>query len=145
MFHVLHSPVFFHLSAVFWGDIALDEEDLRMFQIDRTIDLTQRTHTHSHPRQGHTSGEWTSHSHSAVNASSRFPLQTLLSDGCSLKRFGREGSRQRRPEVISIDCIVFVLWFLTLPCVRWPWRTWNLEEKRITVSAAGENTQVWPR
>ena len=26
---------------MFWGDIALDEEDLRMFQIDRTIDLTQ--------------------------------------------------------------------------------------------------------
>lgn len=31
-----------------------------MFQIDRTIDLTQRAHTHSRPRQGHTSGEWTS-------------------------------------------------------------------------------------
>ncbi|CAF96612.1 unnamed protein product, partial [Tetraodon nigroviridis] len=42
--------------AVFWGDIALDEEDLRMFQIDRTIDLTQRAHTHSLHRQGHTSG-----------------------------------------------------------------------------------------
>uniref|UniRef100_A0A3P9MC72 Metalloendopeptidase n=1 Tax=Oryzias latipes TaxID=8090 RepID=A0A3P9MC72_ORYLA len=42
-------------AAVFWGDIALDEEDLRMFQIDRTIDLTQHKHTHSH-RQGHTSG-----------------------------------------------------------------------------------------
>ncbi|TNM85724.1 hypothetical protein fugu_007995 [Takifugu bimaculatus] len=41
-------------AAAFWGDIALDEEDLRMFQIDRTIDLTQ--HSHSHPRQGHTSG-----------------------------------------------------------------------------------------
>ncbi|KAG2466898.1 TLL1 protein, partial [Polypterus senegalus] len=36
--------------AVFWGDIALDEEDLKMFQIDRTIDLTQ----HSNDRQGHT-------------------------------------------------------------------------------------------
>uniref|UniRef100_A0A6Q2X9H3 Metalloendopeptidase n=1 Tax=Esox lucius TaxID=8010 RepID=A0A6Q2X9H3_ESOLU len=31
--------------AAFWGDIALDEEDLRMFQIDRTIDLTLHTHT----------------------------------------------------------------------------------------------------
>lgn len=49
--------VFFYLPAVFWGDIALDEDDLRMFQIDRTIDLTQRVHTHSRPRQGHTSGE----------------------------------------------------------------------------------------
>ncbi|KAF0037175.1 hypothetical protein F2P81_010049 [Scophthalmus maximus] len=39
----------------FWGDIALDEDDLRMFQIDRTIDLTQRAHMHTHSRQGHTS------------------------------------------------------------------------------------------
>lgn len=50
---------FFQLSAVFWGDIALDEEDLNMFQIDRTIDLTQHTHVHALSRQGHTSGEWT--------------------------------------------------------------------------------------
>uniref|UniRef100_A0A8C8ZQH9 Metalloendopeptidase n=1 Tax=Prolemur simus TaxID=1328070 RepID=A0A8C8ZQH9_PROSS len=28
-------------AAVFWGDIALDDEDLNIFQIDRTIDLTQ--------------------------------------------------------------------------------------------------------
>uniref|UniRef100_A0A8D2ZF98 Metalloendopeptidase n=1 Tax=Scophthalmus maximus TaxID=52904 RepID=A0A8D2ZF98_SCOMX len=41
--------------AAFWGDIALDEDDLRMFQIDRTIDLTQRAHMHTHSRQGHTS------------------------------------------------------------------------------------------
>lgn len=26
---------------MFWGDIALDDEDLNIFQIDRTIDLTQ--------------------------------------------------------------------------------------------------------
>ncbi|KAK2817229.1 hypothetical protein Q5P01_025420 [Channa striata] len=43
-------------AAAFWGDIALDEEDLRMFQIDRTIDLTQHTHMRAHSRQGHTSG-----------------------------------------------------------------------------------------
>nr|XP_046193795.1 dorsal-ventral patterning tolloid-like protein 1 [Oncorhynchus gorbuscha]XP_046193796.1 dorsal-ventral patterning tolloid-like protein 1 [Oncorhynchus gorbuscha]XP_046193797.1 dorsal-ventral patterning tolloid-like protein 1 [Oncorhynchus gorbuscha] len=45
-------------AVAFWGDIALDEEDLRMFQIDRTIDVTQHTHTHSHTpthsRQGQT-------------------------------------------------------------------------------------------
>uniref|UniRef100_A0A6Q2XBD7 Metalloendopeptidase n=1 Tax=Esox lucius TaxID=8010 RepID=A0A6Q2XBD7_ESOLU len=41
--------------AAFWGDIALDEEDLRMFQIDRTIDLT--LHTHTDARRGHHSGE----------------------------------------------------------------------------------------
>ncbi|KAJ8399300.1 hypothetical protein AAFF_G00413380 [Aldrovandia affinis] len=39
-------------AAAFWGDIALDEEDLKMFQIDRTIDLTQ----HTQDRQGHMSG-----------------------------------------------------------------------------------------
>ncbi|XP_045082672.1 dorsal-ventral patterning tolloid-like protein 1 isoform X2 [Coregonus clupeaformis] len=44
-------------AAAFWGDIALDEEDLRMFQIDRTIDVTQHTHTHTHSRQGHTTEE----------------------------------------------------------------------------------------
>uniref|UniRef100_A0A8C7K1R0 Metalloendopeptidase n=1 Tax=Oncorhynchus kisutch TaxID=8019 RepID=A0A8C7K1R0_ONCKI len=48
-------------NVAFWGDIALDEEDLRMFQIDRTIDVTQHTHTlthtHTHSRQGQTTGE----------------------------------------------------------------------------------------
>uniref|UniRef100_A0A8C7JZQ8 Metalloendopeptidase n=1 Tax=Oncorhynchus kisutch TaxID=8019 RepID=A0A8C7JZQ8_ONCKI len=38
-----------------------DEEDLRMFQIDRTIDVTQHTHTlthtHTHSRQGQTTEE----------------------------------------------------------------------------------------
>lgn len=48
---------FLILSAVFWGDIALDEEDLRMFHIDRTIDLTQHTNIRQHSRQGHTSGK----------------------------------------------------------------------------------------
>ncbi|GAA6085581.1 dorsal-ventral patterning tolloid-like protein 1 isoform X1, partial [Tachysurus ichikawai] len=38
-------------AAVFWGDIALDEEDLKMFQVDRMIDLAR----HQHMRQGHTS------------------------------------------------------------------------------------------
>uniref|UniRef100_A0A3B3X1W1 Metalloendopeptidase n=1 Tax=Poecilia mexicana TaxID=48701 RepID=A0A3B3X1W1_9TELE len=53
-----NSYIFFYLlSAVFWGDIALDEEDLQMFHIDRTIDLKQHTHVRSHSRQGHTSGE----------------------------------------------------------------------------------------
>lgn len=31
------------VSAAFLGDIALDEEDLRMFKVDRIIDLAQRT------------------------------------------------------------------------------------------------------
>lgn len=43
----------FVFKAVFWGDIALDDEDLKMFQIDRTIDLTQ----HSNERLGHNTGK----------------------------------------------------------------------------------------
>lgn len=31
------------LSAAFLGDIALDEEDLQMFKVDRIIDWAQRT------------------------------------------------------------------------------------------------------
>lgn len=31
------------LSAAFLGDIALDEEDLRFFKVDRIIDLAART------------------------------------------------------------------------------------------------------
>lgn len=33
----------FSVSAAFLGDIALDEEDLRLFKVDRIIDLAQRT------------------------------------------------------------------------------------------------------
>ncbi|GCC24748.1 hypothetical protein chiPu_0003150 [Chiloscyllium punctatum] len=39
-------------AAAFWGDIALDEEDLQLFQIDRTIDLSR----HLLDRIGHTTG-----------------------------------------------------------------------------------------
>uniref|UniRef100_A0A7N4PNB7 Uncharacterized protein n=1 Tax=Sarcophilus harrisii TaxID=9305 RepID=A0A7N4PNB7_SARHA len=39
-------------AAVFWGDIALDDEDLRNFPIDRTIDLTQN----SFEKLGHITG-----------------------------------------------------------------------------------------
>lgn len=31
------------VSAAFWGDIALDEEDMRMFKVDRIINVAQRT------------------------------------------------------------------------------------------------------
>lgn len=31
------------VSVAFLGDIALDEEDLRSFRVDRIIDLAQRT------------------------------------------------------------------------------------------------------
>nr|XP_020832003.1 tolloid-like protein 1 isoform X2 [Phascolarctos cinereus] len=39
-------------AAVFWGDIALDDEDLRIFPIDRTIDVTQN----SFEKLGHITG-----------------------------------------------------------------------------------------
>ncbi|XP_017661474.1 PREDICTED: tolloid-like protein 1 [Lepidothrix coronata] len=44
-------------AAVFWGDIALDDEDLKIFQIDRTIDLT----LHSNERLGHNTGGFGEH------------------------------------------------------------------------------------
>lgn len=47
----------FLFKAVFWGDIALDDEDLKIFQIDRTIDLTQ----HSNERLGHNTGGFGEH------------------------------------------------------------------------------------
>ncbi|TFK00323.1 histone-lysine N-methyltransferase SETMAR [Platysternon megacephalum] len=43
-------------AAAFWGDIALDEEDLKLFQIDRTIDLTK----HLDENTRHTTGPCTS-------------------------------------------------------------------------------------
>ncbi|KAG7221890.1 hypothetical protein INR49_016916 [Caranx melampygus] len=70
-------------AAVFWGDIALDEEDLRMFQIDRTIDLTQHTHMRTHSRQGHTSGGLEEHE----IAKKRGSLYLLLE---RIRRFGFE-------------------------------------------------------
>lgn len=35
--------LYLSVSAAFLGDIALDEEDLRLFKVDRIIDLAQRT------------------------------------------------------------------------------------------------------
>lgn len=105
------------LLAVFWGDIALDEEDLRMFQIDRTIDLTQHTHTHSH-RQGHTSGKWRQHKfyhHHPLFCSSLFI--------CSKEVIGMQ------------KCLL-------CSCVRWCGRTW-IGEKRILIPTSGENTKIW--
>ncbi|XP_076001313.1 dorsal-ventral patterning tolloid-like protein 1 isoform X1 [Genypterus blacodes] len=68
-------------AAVFWGDIALDEEDLKMFQIDRTIDLMQHTNVHAHSRQGHTSGGLDEHEISKKRGS----LYLLLE---RIRRFG---------------------------------------------------------
>lgn len=61
----------FFFPAVFWGDIALDEEDLKMFQIDGTIELSQQ----SHGRQGHTSGKI-----HQISQRSRIYLSTVVSN-----------------------------------------------------------------
>ncbi|KAF4071592.1 hypothetical protein AMELA_G00275250 [Ameiurus melas] len=69
-------------AAVFWGDIALDEEDLKMFQVDRTIDLAR----HRHARQGHTSGGAEEHG----STKKRGQLYLLLE---RIRRLGLEPSR----------------------------------------------------
>lgn len=46
------------VSAAFLGDIALDEEDLRSFRVDRIIDLAQRTvQTVNHTDTGKNNGQ----------------------------------------------------------------------------------------
>lgn len=46
------------VSAAFLGDIALDEEDLRLFKVDRIIDMAQRTvHTVNHTDTGNNNRE----------------------------------------------------------------------------------------
>ncbi|RXM97483.1 Tolloid-like protein 1 [Acipenser ruthenus] len=68
-------------AAVFWGDIALDEEDLKMFQIDRTIDLTQ----HTNERLGHTTGGLGEHA-----ISKKVSLYQLID---RIRRFGHGSQR----------------------------------------------------
>uniref|UniRef100_A0A8C3V0R2 Metalloendopeptidase n=1 Tax=Catharus ustulatus TaxID=91951 RepID=A0A8C3V0R2_CATUS len=57
--------------AAFWGDIALDEDDLKLFQIDRAVDLTR----HSDGNTRHTSGKGSSGQVSFV------PLGVQLTNG----------------------------------------------------------------
>uniref|UniRef100_A0A8C3TYW6 Metalloendopeptidase n=1 Tax=Catharus ustulatus TaxID=91951 RepID=A0A8C3TYW6_CATUS len=66
-------------AAVFWGDIALDDEDLKIFQIDRTIDLTQ----HSNERLDHNTGGFGEHGISKK----RDALYQLIE---RIRRFGAE-------------------------------------------------------
>ncbi|MGH0141801.1 UNVERIFIED_CONTAM: hypothetical protein FKN15_026336, partial [Acipenser sinensis] len=66
----------------FWGDIALDEEDLKMFQIDRTTDLTQ----HTNERLGHTTGGLGEHAISKKKGS----LYQLID---RIRRFGHGSQR----------------------------------------------------
>ncbi|XP_034631697.1 tolloid-like protein 2 [Trachemys scripta elegans] len=45
-------------AAAFWGDIALDEEDLKLFQIDRTIDLTKHLDENTRHTTGSVAACW---------------------------------------------------------------------------------------
>ncbi|KAK1175725.1 tolloid-like protein 1 isoform X1 [Acipenser oxyrinchus oxyrinchus] len=69
-------------AAVFWGDIALDEEDLKMFQIDRTIDLTQ----HTNERLGHTTGGLGEHA-----IAKKVSIYQLID---RIRRFGHDNGRK---------------------------------------------------
>lgn len=90
-----------------------------MFQIDRTIDLTQHTHMHAHSRQGHTSGEWTlTHSELiVVMFSARVSLSTALSSaGCRVNRKEVDWIHLRL-SVFIVSCFCFLG---SCVCVRWP-------------------------
>lgn len=103
-----------------------------MFQIDRTIDLTQHTHMHTHSRQGHTSGKWTSRhltltQQSSCNALSHVSSETLsLSIGCRVKQLEQEGNRQGplRISAFIVHCLYFDSWLLSV--------SGGLEEHEIT-------------
>ena len=45
---------YFSFPAVFWGDIALDEEDLKLFHIDKAHDLVKQ----SVKDMGHSTGKY---------------------------------------------------------------------------------------
>ena len=45
---------FFFFPAVFWGDIALDEEDLKLFHIDKARDWIKQ----SVEERGHSTGKY---------------------------------------------------------------------------------------
>uniref|UniRef100_A0A3Q3LWD9 Metalloendopeptidase n=1 Tax=Mastacembelus armatus TaxID=205130 RepID=A0A3Q3LWD9_9TELE len=101
--------------AAFWGDIALDEEDLRMFQVDRTIDLTQHTHMHTHSRQGHTSGECTQHLTLTLSVKSKKVARNVSKGGTSPKRqTGNDG------------------------------KTGNVAKRRIRRAATSRAERIWP-
>ncbi|XP_065407657.1 tolloid-like protein 2 isoform X3 [Chrysemys picta bellii] len=76
-------------AAAFWGDIALDEEDLKLFQIDRTIDLTK----HLDENTRHTTG--------GLGEQSAGASQNTTATSRSSKKVKKDGRRNamlsRRP------------------------------------------------
>ncbi|GAB0188680.1 tolloid-like protein 1 [Grus japonensis] len=88
-------------GAVFWGDIALDDEDLKIFQIDRTIDLTQ----HSNERLGHNTGGFGEHGMSKK----RGALYQLID---RIRRFGSGTQRAMFKQAMrhweKYTCVTFI-------------------------------------
>uniref|UniRef100_A0A8C6JX02 Metalloendopeptidase n=1 Tax=Melopsittacus undulatus TaxID=13146 RepID=A0A8C6JX02_MELUD len=81
--------------AAFWGDIALDEDDLKLFQIDRTVDLTK----HSDGNTRHTSGRETKDRFPVLSYSSEQSLQqegSFLPSPCTSGMDARSSPRVRR-------------------------------------------------
>ncbi|XP_034754496.1 dorsal-ventral patterning tolloid-like protein 1 isoform X1 [Etheostoma cragini] len=114
-------------AAAFWGDIALDEEDLRMFQIDRTIDLTQHTHMHTHSRQGHTSGGLEEHDISKKRGS----LYLLLE---RIRRFGFDYPPKNASKgAANLKCQTGI-----------GGKTGNVAKSRIPRAATSRAERIWP-
>uniref|UniRef100_A0A670J3I9 Tolloid like 1 n=1 Tax=Podarcis muralis TaxID=64176 RepID=A0A670J3I9_PODMU len=102
-------------AAVFWGDIALDDEDLKMFHIDRTIDLTQ----HSNERLGHNTGGF---GERAVSKKSDALFQLID----SIRRFG-SGFQQNN--ITKGRALTF---------------SGSYEKKRFPRAATSRTERIWP-
>uniref|UniRef100_A0AAQ4Q6C7 Metalloendopeptidase n=1 Tax=Gasterosteus aculeatus aculeatus TaxID=481459 RepID=A0AAQ4Q6C7_GASAC len=114
-------------AAAFWGDIALDEEDLRMFQIDRTIDLTQHTHTNTHSRQGHTSGGLEEHAVSKKSGSLYLLLDRIRRFGFDfLPKNSSEGAANPKSQTEKGG------------------KTGNVVKSRIRRAATSRAERIWP-
>nr|XP_028600382.1 tolloid-like protein 1 [Podarcis muralis] len=105
----------FVFKAVFWGDIALDDEDLKMFHIDRTIDLTQ----HSNERLGHNTGGF---GERAVSKKSDALFQLID----SIRRFG-SGFQQNN--ITKGRALTF---------------SGSYEKKRFPRAATSRTERIWP-
>ncbi|KAH0616082.1 hypothetical protein JD844_026913, partial [Phrynosoma platyrhinos] len=106
----------FVFKAVFWGDIALDDEDLKIFQIDRTIDLTQN----SNKRERHNTGGFEDHGVSKKNDA----LYQLID---RIRRFGSGFEQTNITKGRAAPTI-----------------SESIERKRIPRAATSRTERIWP-
>uniref|UniRef100_A0A8C8BCB8 Metalloendopeptidase n=1 Tax=Otus sunia TaxID=257818 RepID=A0A8C8BCB8_9STRI len=93
-------------SAAFWGDIALDEDDLKLFQIDRTVDLTK----HSDGNARHTSGKGSPRMSQAVGEDTVWPLpEPNLNDTTLLLALMRRATTSRAERIWPGGVIPYVI------------------------------------